>query len=417
MLNYETIQQLEHEAGSPFYLCDQQLFESNCDRINKAFRSRWDPFILAYSYKTNYTPWLCGVIRDRGGWAEVVSRMEYDLALRIGQDPRKIIFNGPVKRPDDIAKALDGGSWINLDSTYELEAITAWARAHPEQTANIGLRINIGLADENGISAVQQNLPVSRFGLCPYGDDLGRIKTALAAYPNVQVLSVHGHTSTIDRALWCYEQIAGTLVRIARTHFPETIRFINVGGGIYGDFPPEMKRTDIPTFDDYARRITGVLLHDSWCKAHRPTLVLEPGMAMVANAVSFITRVVSLKDIRGQTLVTVDGSAMHAKPTLHSWPLPFRIISRQAPPAAQSLFSVAGSTCMEKDYLLRDVQAPLPAVGDFIQIRQVGAYTIVLSPPFINYAPAIVSQCGDQFTVVRTAQKLDGLLTDYRLPN
>ena len=46
----------------------------------------------------------------------MVSRLEYDLALKIGQPPDKIIFNGPVKQYEDIELALNNGSIVNLDS-------------------------------------------------------------------------------------------------------------------------------------------------------------------------------------------------------------------------------------------------------------------------------------------------------------
>lgn len=415
MLNHERIQQIARDTRTPFFVCDQRQFESNFDRITAAFGSRWDKFILAYSYKTNYIPWLCGIIRDRGGWAEVVSRMEYDLALRIGQDPRKMIFNGPAKGPETIMRALEAGSLINIDSNRGLETVATWAQANPQREVGVGLRINMGLWDAAGSSHVQANLPISRFGFDQGSENLHRVMVTLAGCPNVSVTSLHGHTSTTDRAVWCYERIAGTLCSIASEYFPRTVEYINVGGGIFGDVPPEMRWKDVPTFDDYAEAIVNVLLGNAWAARRRPYLVLEPGVAMAANVVSYISQVVDVKKISGRTLVTVDGTAMHAKPTLHQRPLPFRVITKNAPgPAA--IYSVVGSTCMETDYLLTDIHAPVPAPGDYVEIGQVGAYTVVLAPPFINYAPAIVSLNGEDVTVVRAPQSLEGFLADYRLP-
>ncbi|MCD6175595.1 MAG: diaminopimelate decarboxylase, partial [Planctomycetes bacterium] len=127
MLNFSEIQNLVSQYSSPFYLVDRHRFEQNFDELTAAFSSRWSPFVLAYSYKTNYLPYLCGVVREKGGWAEVVSRTEYDLAIKVGQDPKKIIFNGPVKTADDIELALDNGSCINVGSEAELEKVTDYA--------------------------------------------------------------------------------------------------------------------------------------------------------------------------------------------------------------------------------------------------------------------------------------------------
>ena len=95
-MNHSETAQLESIAGSsPFYLVDRSTFEASFDGLAEAFSTRYQPFTLAYSYKTNYIPYLCELIKHKGGWAEVVSRMEYDLALKVGQQPEKIIFNGP----------------------------------------------------------------------------------------------------------------------------------------------------------------------------------------------------------------------------------------------------------------------------------------------------------------------------------
>ena len=104
LLDINQITELQGRFGTPFYVFDEGAFCRNFDEITAAFSERYEKFLLAYSYKTNYIPYLCGIIRYKGGWAEVVSRMEYDLALKVGQQPNKIVFNGPVKHYEDIER-------------------------------------------------------------------------------------------------------------------------------------------------------------------------------------------------------------------------------------------------------------------------------------------------------------------------
>ncbi len=156
MRNHTDIKELSAIAGSsPFYIVDRNKFEANFEGLTSAFSSRYTPFLLAYSYKTNYIPYLCDIVRQKGGWAEVVSRMEYDLALKIGQDPKTIVFNGPVKTADDIERALNNGSLINVDSQSELDLMIDYAKKHPDEEISIGLRVNIGLSDAAGQSHIQ----------------------------------------------------------------------------------------------------------------------------------------------------------------------------------------------------------------------------------------------------------------------
>jgi diaminopimelate decarboxylase len=410
-LTYDKVAKIFSVAGSPFYLCDGGQFRSNFDRISQAFSSRWPNFILAYSYKTNYIPYLCKIVKEKGGWAEVVSRLEYDLARKIGQDPTKIIFNGPVKHYDDIEMALNKGSIVNLDSAYEIELVRRYAEQYSHKMIPIGIRVNMGLTDNGGQSHIQNWLPVGRFGFDPAELEAGRWK--LAAGNNLKVISLHGHTSTTDRSLWCYETITRTLCEVAEKNFPRTVEYINIGGGIFGDVPASMGFSNVPSFDDYAKAVCGVLRQSRWAAAKKPVLVLEPGIAMAANVVSLITKVVAIKTIKDKILVTVDGSAFHVKPTLHTRNLPWSLIPKDGAERPSACFSVVGATCMEKDYLLTDVEGPLPKEGDAVRFDQAGAYTIVLSPPFINPAPAIVAAEEGEIKIIRSRQTLDDMFRNY----
>jgi diaminopimelate decarboxylase len=239
-----------------------------------------------------------------------------------------------------------------------------------------------------------------------------KVVSRLAAIGNVTVNSLHGHTSTADRNIWCFQIIAKTLCQIAEKFFPESVEYINIGGGIFGYIPPSMRWTKTPSFGDYAKAVCKVLKNNKWIRRRKPNLMLEPGISMVANTMSFVTKVISVKDIRGRLFVTVDGSAYNVKPTFHKINLPYQII-RKVGSRKRGTFSVVGSTCMEKDYLLTEITGMLPNVGDFIKIDSVGAYTTVLTPPFINPAPAIVAEKSGAFKLVRSKQTLNDIFKNY----
>jgi diaminopimelate decarboxylase len=401
-------------GGSPFYVVDRRCFEANFDDLAAAFSSRYTPFLLAYSYKTNYIPYLCQIIKQKGGWAEVVSRMEYDLAIKVGQPSEEIIFNGPVKTANDIELALNNGSLVNVDSQSELALVQDYVHQHPDKEIPIGLRINIGLSDEAGQSHIQNSLKVGRFGFGP--DELNSqfsILNSQLQRHNIKIMSLHGHTSTTDRSKWCFETITQTLCHVAERYFPDTVELINIGGGFFGRMHPGMPFKNVPTFDDYADVVCEVLNQNAWVKQHQPTLVIEPGVAMVADTVSFVTKVVSIKTIRDRIFVTVDGSAFHIKPTFHSLNLPHQVITKDNNRPVGN-FDVVGSTCMEKDILLKDITAPLPEAGDTIKIDNVGAYTVVISPSFINPAPAIIANEGKgRYKLIRKKQTVDEIFTNY----
>jgi diaminopimelate decarboxylase len=412
-LTCDEVEKIRAKYGTPFYVFHEQAFHNNYDEIVRAFRSRYDNFILAYSYKTNYIPYLCKIIKSKGGFAEVVSRLEYDLALKVGQEPEKIVFNGPVKHYEDVELALGNHSIVNLDSWDEVDHVEEYAKRNQNNAVKVGLRINIGLSDESGQSHIQERLKVGRFGFDPSDPNLEKAFSRLASIGNVTVNSLHGHTSTTDRSVWCYQVITETLCRVAARFIPETVEYINIGGGIFGYIPPQMRWTQTPSFDDYANAVCKVLKDNVWVQRRRPCLMLEPGIAMVANTMSFVTKVISTKNIGGRLFITVDGSAYNVKPTFHKINQPHQIIKRNDS-SQRDTFNVVGSTCMEKDYLLTEVTDVRPEIGDFIKIDNVGAYTVVLTPPFINVAPPILVKTRNGYKAIRNRQTLEDVFSNYR---
>ena len=122
-LTYSQIKECIEGLGSSFYLFNVNRLRDNYHKINGSFNSRYQKFIIGYSYKTNYLPHLCKEMLLLGAYAEVVSRLEYDLAIKIGVPPKKIIFNGPLKTAEDIETALSTESLLNIDSLYEINYV------------------------------------------------------------------------------------------------------------------------------------------------------------------------------------------------------------------------------------------------------------------------------------------------------
>jgi diaminopimelate decarboxylase len=165
-LDHAECSRIEARHGSPFYVLHRERFAENMRLFAAAFRSCWERVLVGYSYKTNYLPEFCRLARELGAYAEVVSRLEYDLALRLGQPSGEIIFNGPIKSREDIHAALGAGSTVNLDSWHEVESVAELAARGPFP-GRVGLRVNMDLSDAGGASHIQEGLHVSRFGFPP----------------------------------------------------------------------------------------------------------------------------------------------------------------------------------------------------------------------------------------------------------
>ncbi len=117
----ESLKQLSDRFGDAFYILDSKQFRQNFAELKAEFSKIYPNFNIAYSYKTNYTPKLCRIVNELGGFAEVVSDME--IALRIGVEPKKIIWSGPYKNAKKVEQLLVMGGTVNIDSAYEIDLV------------------------------------------------------------------------------------------------------------------------------------------------------------------------------------------------------------------------------------------------------------------------------------------------------
>jgi diaminopimelate decarboxylase len=384
-LSWTFLRSLEDQYGDSFYLFDPRGLERNYTDLLGAFREHYANTHIAYSYKTNYLPRICRAVDRLGGYAEVVSGMEYDLARRVGVRPDRVIFNGPYKQALDIERALRAGSIVNLDSSHELDVVEDVARRHPEQRLAIGLRCNVDL----GIGGT------SRFGFEIEGSELATAFARLARLDGCSVAGLHCHAMTPGQPAALYALITRRLLEVAGRHFrDQPPRFLDVGGGFSSRMAPELRAQfahPIPTFSEYAEAIAPQVTRAYG--PNGPQLVLEPGLALTADTMWFVAKVVDVKTLRFRRVALVSGSIFNIKPTRHDKSLPWSIVSPREEggrPAARLPVDVVGYTCLEDDCLYQDFAGEL-AVGDYLVVGNVGAYTTVLKPPFINPCPAIVS--------------------------
>ena len=97
-MNKEQIITIANKYGDAFYVFDLNAFNNNYFHFLNSFKKHYSNVNVAYSYKTNYIPPICKAVQKNGGYAEIVSDMELDIALHCGVPYNRIIWNGPVQR-------------------------------------------------------------------------------------------------------------------------------------------------------------------------------------------------------------------------------------------------------------------------------------------------------------------------------
>lgn len=369
-----------NQLQTPFFRIREKDLLYDISLLKEALTRNWGNFITGYSVKTNSLPWLLHFLHNQGFYAEVVSKMEYDLALRLGFPAGQMIYNGPIKDRQTFESVLLSGGFVNLDSNYELDWMEELSTLYPNQIFKIGVRVNCDIAalcpEESLISES------GRFGYCYENGKLKEAIDRLHMLSNVKVSGLHLHSSTQSRTVQVFASLAKMAVQIAK-EYALSLDYIDMGGGYFGG------RDDKPDYRDYFKEICREL--SVFFDPAKTILIAEPGVSLVSRATTFETIVIDTKDIRGQRFVVTDGSRTNLNPlvTRHVYPHHIEYCSDTAGRSAEPTQWICGATCMEYDRLFELTNEPALIPGDRIIYDTAGGYTLCLNPLFINYFPAV----------------------------
>lgn len=384
-MDKKLLEQLTATYGNAFYILDSEQFKSNFHELKNAFAKIYDNFNIAYSYKTNYTPKLCKIINELGGYAEVVSDMEMEIALRIGVEARKIIWNGPYKNYRKVEELLLAGGTVNLDSIYEIEEIKEISKRHSGQNINVGIRVNFDIFD--GVT--------SRFGFDIESNEFKEVFRFIKEHENINLIGIQCHFATRRLETWKprAEKMLALLdkLNITPSH-------IDLGGGLFGKMDESLKKqfdSAIPTYEEYANEVAPLFAEHYKNAESKPLLLIEPGSALVGDCMKFASRVINIKEVRGKPIATLLGSIYNINPTLNKKNPPIKVYSMGESQREYVDLDFGGFTCIESDYLYRHFSGKL-AKGDMIVFGNVGSYSVVLKPPFIlpNFPIIDISNAG-----------------------
>jgi len=406
-LNREILEEIEKNEGPSFYIADLDKFRENFKKLLSTFKKYYPNTNIAYSYKTNYLPQFCKIIKEEGGFAEVVSGMEMKLALKVGNKYNQILFNGPVKEIEYVEELLINGGIVNIDSIYELKKIIDIANKNKDKILKIGVRLNFDVKD--GV--------ISRFGFDVNEDYFKEALNLIDNTKNLSLVSLHCHFAT--RYLETWENRTKGMLEIIDKYFKdrlENIKFVSLGGGLYGEMPQDLKKQFdkyVPTFEDYAKVSAKKFAEYFANKKTKPTLIIEPGTALAANAMQYVTKVESIKKLQGKYIATLFGSTYNINPKANRKKVPIEIYSNKEQMYFKNL-DFAGYTCIENDYLYRGFEGNL-AVGDFVVFNEVGTYSIVMKPPFIMPQVAIVEIDKDGYRVLKRKETFDDIFNTYKV--
>jgi diaminopimelate decarboxylase len=406
------VKDLIKEYGSPLFVISEKTIRSTIKKVRKAFETRYPKVQFAWSYKTNYLNAVCSIFHQEGSWAEVVSGFEYDKAISLGVDGRKIIFNGPEKSEEDLTKAILNDSLIHIDHLDELYTINELVEKLNKRP-RVAIRVNM----DTGVYPMWD-----RFGFNYENGQAWDALNKIMQSGKMELVGLHCHIGTFMLSPFAYGIAAAKLAELALSvnlKFNHEIKYIDMGGGfaskntLKGAYLPGSDTN--PSFDDFAEAITTALINSNFKKDKLPLLILETGRALIDEAGYLLGSVIANKRSSTGRRNTILDAGVNILFT--SFWYDHKITPAQSFTQYSEDTCLYGPLCMNIDVIRESTNLPLLNKGDQVVIHNVGAYNMTQWMQFITLRPNVVLIDMDEKPhLIRSKESLENMNNMEKVP-
>jgi diaminopimelate decarboxylase len=415
-----SIQDLAEKHGTPAYIYSGRTILEHYRKLRDAFAGTADLSqgpLICYSVKANSNLSILKLMKDEGSGFDVVSGGELYRALKVGADPKKIVFAGVGKNDEEIGYALEKGILLfNVESEEELANIDRIA-GKAEKKAPVALRVNPDV-DPQTHTYISTGKKETKFGV-----DLTRAKRILQSAQGLKNISLSGLHVHIGSQITKVDPYVETMQRIA-AFLPECakigakIEWLDIGGGFGIWYKDKLAR---PAKEIAASILP--MLQKTGCR-----IILEPGRFIVGNAGVLVTRVLYVKESGEKKFVICDaGMNDLIRPTLYSayhriWPVKTdpghsgEVPDEETWSGPAAVTDIVGPICESGDFFAKERRMPPLKRGDLVCVFSAGAYGYAMASNYNSHPrPCEVMVAGKDAQVVTARESMEDLLRNEKI--
>ena len=391
------IDEISSNLETPYYLYSENLIKEN---INSYMKHATKQTLFCYSVKANSNLSILKLIASMGMGFDVVSKGELYRAMKVGADPKKIVYSGVGKRKDEIKFALECGILcFNVESEGELHVINEQASLM-ECVANVSIRVNPDVAVETH-PYISTGMKENKFGI-PYKDSLEiYLKASKLKSLNITGIDFHigSQITTIEPYLDSLKSIKSLIAELEKKGV--SIAHIDVGGGLGIKYQDE----NIINKDVFISTIVSEL------KDLNIMILFEPGRSIVGDCGILVSRVQYIKESDEKNFLILDASMSELiRPPLYN--AHHNITAVRRTDVEKKNYDVVGPVCESADFLGKNRLMNIN-VSDLVVIEDVGAYGFVLSSNYnTRPKPAEYIISNGNINKIRSADTLDQILAN-----
>ncbi len=396
---------LAEKYGTPAIFIDEDRVRSRMREYKTTLESNFGAGSMplfaskALSFKALYR-----IAAEEGIGTDIVSPGELYTAVSAGFPMEHAFFHGNNKTDADIRYAIESGlGYFVVDNFEELDTIDACA-AEAGIRQKILLRITPGI-DPHTHQKISTGGVDSKFGSAIETGLAERITKSALSKQNIELCGFHCHIGSQIFEIDPFTLAADIMIAFMadmRDKFGFTAQILNLGGGIgvrYVESDPEISIT---------KNVNEICAHvKNACAAHDipvPTVYMEPGRSIVADAGMTLYTVGSVKEIEGfKNYVSIDGG-MTDNPRYALYESAYTVLlANRANEAPEGNYTVGGRCCESGDIIQENVSLPKPKRGDILAVLVTGAYNYSMASNYnrITRPPVVLLKDGKDALAVR----------------
>lgn len=396
---------IAEEVGTPVYIYSRKTLIDHYRKIKDAFKSI-NP-LICFSMKSNSNLAVLSALVREGSGLDIVSGGELYRAMKVGVDPKKIVYASVGKTYNEIKKAIQSGILIfNVESLPELVMINSVCR-RLQRKMFVSVRVNPDV-DPHTHKYITTGKKETKFGLDM--DTAMELFRRRGEWPDVEMAGIHIHIGSQIIEHEPYVKAIKKLLPFIRNlkTMGVNLRWFNIGGGlgiVYNEEKPQTAR-------NFAQIVLPLL------KKTDLKIILEPGRFIAGNSGILVTRVTYLKETKTKRFVIVDaGMNDLIRPSLYEAYHDIVPVMWQNETAKKIVADVVGPICESGDFLAKDRELPEPSQGDLLAVMGAGAYGFTMSSNYNSRprAPEVMVE-GDRFYIVRKRETYADLIRGESIP-
>ena len=402
------VTELAERYGTPLYVFDEATIRARCRDFKREFSGRYQNTTAVYAGKAFLHGALAAVLNEEGFGLDVVSAGEIHIAESGGFPSERIYFHGNNKSVDELKMALERRiGHIVVDNEYELELLAGLA-AESGYIPQILLRITPGV-DAHTHGHLTTGTVGSKFGI-----PLHRARAVIAramAITSLELVGLHCHIGSMIDDVGPYLEAIDLMLGLAAEAGRECgfkLKELDIGGGFGVRY---ILGAQVPDIGLFAEGIVGRL--SARCQdleVPLPTLVIEPGRSIIAQAGFALYRAGAVKEVDGHSYVAVDGGMTdNIRPALYDAHYEALSAGKAEVPESERV-TIVGRNCESGDILIKQTMMAPVATGDLVAIPVCGAYCLPMSSNYNGVLkPAVVMVKDGASRLIRHRETLQDL--------